>query len=591
MASFMGEDGGASAMTMDSGNSGAGDDKRKSGKRSGRRRRRQHNNGSDVVGGGARKSRGKSSVDGKWWGNSMEVDPISLEPIAELPYPPFRIKVAKSAGSSGGNSYHLFDGKFLAHYVVSTGTFIDPLSRQPLTRSDCLRLDAYIKEHGLGNVSVADALRLSQAVAKGSAEEDSRGGGSVRAAALQAEAQNVLNAMFQFNSRRNSSEGRGRGRGRDRDRDREGDGGEAEMTLIDRVMTELGGDPDEPRTHEEEFPSLGGNASSRSPPRSRGHSPARAPLSRTRTPSPSDAGTGSLGAPMRAMTLASHLPDSFIVGGEGETAGGTAKPGESKKRGKQKGYYPAATPGFHVGGWSSRVAGSSTGYAPSLGSSNYPPPKDEDLGTIVRRALHENEDAFLQFQVLCSKCAKYEISPEEYYASMDSMMTRTDVNYVLPKLLETLTDKSIVKSIRRIHESYRREHGTAAERLFRSGKGLGSSHQPSPMQWSSSTSVPQVSNAHFPSFPSSQRPGARKPFYSEAKKAVAAGKAAKAAEEARLSALKYPVGGVPKSEDAQKSKKKKKKKKKTGWQKVPIGGGGKSNAPASSGAKGAWGAR
>ena len=78
----------------------------------------------------------------KWWTNSTEVDPISLEPLAELGYPPFEL------------GPHLFDGRVLAFYVVSTGTFLNPMSREELTHDDCAALDAYLKRHGLAAARV-----------------------------------------------------------------------------------------------------------------------------------------------------------------------------------------------------------------------------------------------------------------------------------------------------------------------------------------------------------------------------------------------------------------------------------------------------
>ena len=66
----------------------------------------------------------------KWWRTSTEVDPISLEPLSELDYPPFEL------------GPHLFDGRVLAFYLVSTGTFLNPMSRDELSIDDCTALDA-----------------------------------------------------------------------------------------------------------------------------------------------------------------------------------------------------------------------------------------------------------------------------------------------------------------------------------------------------------------------------------------------------------------------------------------------------------------
>ena len=90
----------------------------------------------------------------KWWKRSRasdrtaaahvcrrctEVDPISLEPLAELDYPPFELRAADSA------VVHYFDGEVqraavqqqlkcvaqvLAYYMISQGIFNNPITRQ-----------------------------------------------------------------------------------------------------------------------------------------------------------------------------------------------------------------------------------------------------------------------------------------------------------------------------------------------------------------------------------------------------------------------------------------------------------------------------
>jgi len=77
---------------------------------------------------------------GGWWRNLDDDDPISLEPLSSLPYPPFELANRPQPGSARV-SVHYFDGQVLAYYLVSTATFFDPLSREPLTREDCARLD------------------------------------------------------------------------------------------------------------------------------------------------------------------------------------------------------------------------------------------------------------------------------------------------------------------------------------------------------------------------------------------------------------------------------------------------------------------
>ena len=63
------------------------------------------------------------------------MDPISLEPIADMPYPPFSLH----------GKY--FDGLILCHYILSTGHFINPMTRKALNRGECLRLDKYSRKY------------------------------------------------------------------------------------------------------------------------------------------------------------------------------------------------------------------------------------------------------------------------------------------------------------------------------------------------------------------------------------------------------------------------------------------------------------
>jgi hypothetical protein len=69
-----------------------------------------------------------------WWESLDEECPITLEPLKELPYPPFCL-----------DTQQYFDGVALANYVVSRGMFENPLTREPLTYADCRRLDDYVR--------------------------------------------------------------------------------------------------------------------------------------------------------------------------------------------------------------------------------------------------------------------------------------------------------------------------------------------------------------------------------------------------------------------------------------------------------------
>ena len=181
------------------------------------------------------------------------VDPITLESLASLEYPPFAIvnsapyepvkvwpvpegqseKVEDKVDVEelnrrrieeqwGGNSiatdqkktdggdndadssendqkdkqrhYHLYDGRALAYYVVSQLQFIDPLNRRDLTREELANLDDYLKRHGFTDINVTEAydakgITLSSA---GAAASTSHG----RAQILQQMAQVLLNSLF-----------------------------------------------------------------------------------------------------------------------------------------------------------------------------------------------------------------------------------------------------------------------------------------------------------------------------------------------------------------------------------------------------------
>ena len=72
------------------------------------------------------------------------VDPISLEPLLSLPYAPFELRADPSLVCTDND---WFDGHVLSHYLVSTGTFLHPISRRELTRDECASLDSYLVQH------------------------------------------------------------------------------------------------------------------------------------------------------------------------------------------------------------------------------------------------------------------------------------------------------------------------------------------------------------------------------------------------------------------------------------------------------------
>eukprot|EP00302_Diacronema_sp_CCMP2436_P010145 CAMPEP_0179904604 /NCGR_PEP_ID=MMETSP0982-20121206/42013_1 /TAXON_ID=483367 /ORGANISM="non described non described, Strain CCMP 2436" /LENGTH=270 /DNA_ID=CAMNT_0021804483 /DNA_START=35 /DNA_END=845 /DNA_ORIENTATION=- len=75
-----------------------------------------------------------------WWRSLTDVDPITLEPLKRLRYPPFPLR-------ADAHVCTWFDGHVLGTYLISTGNFTHPLSRRELTREDCVQLDAYLELH------------------------------------------------------------------------------------------------------------------------------------------------------------------------------------------------------------------------------------------------------------------------------------------------------------------------------------------------------------------------------------------------------------------------------------------------------------
>jgi hypothetical protein len=90
--------------------------------------------------------------------------------------------------------YNLYDGQALAYYMVSQLQFIDPLNRRDLTRDELINLDHYLQRHGFTDLNVTEAydakgITLSSA---GSAANTATG----RAAILQQVASLMLRALF-----------------------------------------------------------------------------------------------------------------------------------------------------------------------------------------------------------------------------------------------------------------------------------------------------------------------------------------------------------------------------------------------------------
>jgi hypothetical protein len=147
-----------------------------------------------------------------WWRTLDGCDPISLEPVAELEYPPFELmKVAGALPASaspapapavGPAPSTWYDGAVLAHYITSTGVFLDPMTRQPLTRATCQRLDNYLAENRLRPLNVTSAFDVSQMLRRkkgGKRGRAGRGGGETGAdVSRRREATVVLHSLFEF---------------------------------------------------------------------------------------------------------------------------------------------------------------------------------------------------------------------------------------------------------------------------------------------------------------------------------------------------------------------------------------------------------
>ena len=188
-------------------------------------------------------------------------DPISLDPLEDLPYPPFALVVDEpyvpiypgmwppqqredsyadddnnnvkgeanrelqilkeqwgdkatlqkkseqndkksetdSSNNIQGRRFNLFDGRALANYVVSELQFIDPFNRRDLTRPELQALDAYLAVHKLGTAGVVEAYDDNgTTISTAGAQAQTPGG---RALMLQQRAQAIRDALYQNQGR------------------------------------------------------------------------------------------------------------------------------------------------------------------------------------------------------------------------------------------------------------------------------------------------------------------------------------------------------------------------------------------------------
>jgi R3H domain len=200
--------------------------------------------------GPAKKRRNKQKPGAALWKKLLPedcVDPITLDPLASLKYPPFALVAeqpylpigwpmskredekpssteteeqrqarilheqwgvlkaieknrtsppSENANPSTNKERHvnLFDGRALAYYMVSQLQFIDPLNRRDLTRDEIVHLDQYLRRHKFFDLNVTEAydakgITISTA---GATAQTARG----RATILQEEARHLLNSLF-----------------------------------------------------------------------------------------------------------------------------------------------------------------------------------------------------------------------------------------------------------------------------------------------------------------------------------------------------------------------------------------------------------
>ena len=119
----------------------------------------------------------------RWWVTTLSTveDPISLEPLRTLRYEPFELKADPSLAH--GTTSDWFDGEVLAAYLVSTATFVHPLSRRELTRAECVALDQYLTKHSLQGTHVTSVFEGAKA-------------GDATIAQHRAQAEAVLQSLF-----------------------------------------------------------------------------------------------------------------------------------------------------------------------------------------------------------------------------------------------------------------------------------------------------------------------------------------------------------------------------------------------------------
>jgi hypothetical protein len=133
-----------------------------------------------------------ASATASWWREMDAEDPISLEPLGELPYPPFELGASHERGPVAARMHEpncWFDGRMLANYLVSTGCFMHPISRRELQLQECEALDAYLEKHALGQACVAHTFAHKEDYTLTATPHN-------RVARMREEATSIVAAMF-----------------------------------------------------------------------------------------------------------------------------------------------------------------------------------------------------------------------------------------------------------------------------------------------------------------------------------------------------------------------------------------------------------
>lgn len=137
-----------------------------------------------------------------WWTGLADDDPITLDALRDLPYPPFGLSSSIEVGPQGVESY--FDPVALASYLTRKAVFENPLTRVPLSRDDCTRLDTHLGQlvRGSRNFRVADAWDLHRTIRTNQAL---RGGSQPARQSSVREATAAIHGLFDFSRRADSA--------------------------------------------------------------------------------------------------------------------------------------------------------------------------------------------------------------------------------------------------------------------------------------------------------------------------------------------------------------------------------------------------